>query len=615
MAETTEQIITEDKSYARVNGRAKKNRMSHQFTVFLSVVLLINTCIAVVITTYCFSNEYLSLIESRVDVAGSNMKIFIEDLLSLRLQINSLDGIEKELEKDVKVDKDVIYANVVDENCKVLYSYPTAEKGKLFYPEYISSLIKKNVRKTFATYSTFYTFIPVIDPLYQRVVGGINIGVSRHSVYNKALGTMLYSFITFVIFILFTLAVLYWNIKRATKPLELLADNAMQLGKGDLSVRANVTENNEIGFLAESFNEMAERLESSFNELHSAREKILLRENKLKDAQAQLVLNEKMASLGVLISGIAHEINTPAGAIANVASDLRDRTRKITDLLINIHRLPEKELPRFCAFVDEFSINEFNMDSGMQWKKSSEIGKWLTEAGVQNKREVAAILAKYNLLDKGKLAQYEDLLKQPWVMELSDSIGTINLGIKICDSSIKKITDIVRALKYYAYTDMDKIASIDINENIENVLLLMNNKLKYDVKVEKELGPLPLIRCTSEISQVWTNLISNSYDAIKEVDMEAKKGLIRIETREQGEWISVQVMDNGSGISGENVSRLFDPFFTTKGIGKGTGLGLSIVSGIVKKHEGRISVDSVPGKTVFTVLLPREHGNGGWKIE
>jgi len=191
-----------------------------------------------------------------------------------------------------------------------------------------------------------------------------------------------------------------------------------------------------------------------------------------------------------------------------------------------------------------------------------------------------------------------------------DAFGTVNVSRQICGSSIKKISELVKALKYYAYTDMDKTSLVDINENIQNVLLLMHNKLKYSLDVEKELQSLPPIDCTSEISQVWTNLISNAHDAVVESKNREEKGKIRIETRTQDDWITVQIADNGVGISPENTTKMFDPFYTTKGIGKGTGLGLSIVSGIVKKHNGQISVDSMPGKTTFTVSLPINNGNG-----
>jgi PAS domain S-box-containing protein len=351
-------------------------------------------------------------------------------------------------------------------------------------------------------------------------------------------------------------------------------------------------------------------LEDQNNMLQQAHEHLVQREKKLKDAQSQLVLSEKMASLGVLIAGIAHEINTPAGAIANVSTDLRTKVKTIMDHLMNIHDLSREELHLLGSLTEQFTNGEFVPESGLQWKKSREIRKWLAESGVENDKDVVTTLSKYNLLDKERLAPYESLLKKQWAVNLMDAFGTVSVGMQICDSSIKKISELVKALKYYAYTDMDKTSLVDINENIQNVLLLMHNKLKYSLDVEKELQSLPPIDCTSEISQVWTNLISNAHDAVVESKNREEKGKIRIETRTQDDWITVQIADNGVGISPENTTRMFDPFYTTKGIGKGTGLGLSIVSGIVKKHSGRISVDSMPGKTTFTVSLPIDNGNG-----
>jgi two-component system, NtrC family, sensor kinase len=191
-----------------------------------------------------------------------------------------------------------------------------------------------------------------------------------------------------------------------------------------------------------------------------------------------------------------------------------------------------------------------------------------------------------------------------------DAFGTIQTGMQICESSIQKINEIVKALKYYAYTDMDKTSLVDVNDNIENVLLLMHNKLKYSIKVNKKLRPISPVHCTNEISQVWTNLISNAYDAIMEVHGSDGQGIIEIETGEEDGFIRIQVTDNGVGISSDNQEKLFDPFFTTKEIGSGTGLGLSIVSGILKKHQGSITVNSIPGKTTFNVLMPKDGSTG-----
>ena len=607
-----------------ISGQQNQGRLSRQITWILFVILSLNTIIAVSIAGSHFMKEYVSLMQSRVETVASNLKTLMQDILELELPIGSLQGIEKELEKTVRGDLKALYSNVVDRDCKVIYSFPKRKTTEPFYPSVLLSLVRSNTQKTFSTGSSYNTFIPIKDPNSNRVVGGINIGISKRHVYSKTINTLRILIITFIASILVSLILLYWITKRTMKPLVVLTDGALALGKGDLSVRVKIDEKNEIGSLAESFNYMAERLaedrgkltsytaelENQNKKLQQAQERILQRENKLKDAQTQLVLSEKMASLGVLIAGVAHEINTPAGAIANVAFDLNGRIKAITDHLMNIHGLSPEELHLLVSLTEEFTNGKFVPEGGSQWKKGREIRKWLAESGVENDKDVVTILSKYNLLDKERLAPYESLLKKPWALDLMDCFGTVNVGMEICDSSIKKISDIVKALKYYAYTDMDQTSLLDINENVQNVLVLMHNKLKYSIDVEKELKPLPGIHCTSEISQVWTNLISNAHDAIMESQNPDEKGKIRIETGEQDDWIRVHITDNGVGIPAENTSKMFDPFYTTKGIGKGTGLGLSIVSGIVKKHNGHISVDSLPGETTFTVSLPIKNEKG-----
>ncbi len=164
-----------------------------------------------------------------------------------------------------------------------------------------------------------------------------------------------------------------------------------------------------------------------------------------------------------------------------------------------------------------------------------------------------------------------------------------------------RISEIVRALKSYSYLGQAPILEVDLHEGLDNTLVILRSKLKAGVAVHREYAPdLPHIMAYgSELNQVWTNLIDNAADAMN------GHGNIAIRTRRDGEWVVVDIEDDGPGIPEGIQGRIFDPFFTTKAPGKGTGLGLSMSYGIVvEKHKGRISLESRPGMTRFTVMLP-----------
>jgi len=167
--------------------------------------------------------------------------------------------------------------------------------------------------------------------------------------------------------------------------------------------------------------------------------------------------------------------------------------------------------------------------------------------------------------------------------------------------AIKQIQRIVGALKRYSHLDQAKIEAADLHDGIENTLTLLQHELKYGIQIVRRFGQLPKIPIyVDELNQVWTNLIHNAVQAL------GGNGEIAVETEvDEGEGVArVRVIDSGPGIDPDVLPRIFDPFFTTKGKGEGTGLGLLIVSKILEKHGGTISVESVPGRTCFTVVLP-----------
>jgi len=168
------------------------------------------------------------------------------------------------------------------------------------------------------------------------------------------------------------------------------------------------------------------------------------------------------------------------------------------------------------------------------------------------------------------------------------------------ESSTSRISDLVGAIKEYTFMDQSPVQEVDIVRGIETTLAIMEHKLKKGITVTREFAPdVPKVTANGgELNQIWTNLIDNAADAMKE------KGQLRVRVTHEGNYVLVEVADNGSGIPEDIQSHIFEPFFTTKGVGDGTGLGLDAVQRIVRKMRGTINFDSVPGETRFQVRIP-----------
>lgn len=294
--------------------------------------------------------------------------------------------------------------------------------------------------------------------------------------------------------------------------------------------------------LGEQFNIMMHILEVKNRELKDSL-------NRLKETQSQIIHQEKMASIGQLSSGIAHEINNPTGFVMSNLKTLRDYLEDIIKLIRT-----------YKEFVE--NINE-----------------------LRDEERVKAI-SKINELEKEIDVDF-----------LMDDIPSL------IDESIdgtKRIKRIVSDLKNFAHPGKKELVYADINQNIESTLNIVWNELKYKAEVKKEYGDIPQILCyPQELNQVFMNILINAAQAIKD------KGLITIKTGSKNGYVEVKISDTGQGIPEENLPRIFDPFFTTKDVGKGTGLGLNVAYNIIKKHKGTIEVDSKVGEgTTFTVKIP-----------
>jgi len=411
------------------------------------------------------------------------------------------------------------------------------------------------------------------------------------------------------------LSLYFWLRSGVLLRIQRLDEATRQVAVGNYEVTVADARQDELGHLNTTFNNMVADLKRSKEELTEYHRKNL--EQKVKDAtnelkrayldlqgaQAQIVLKEKMASLGVLIAGIAHEINTPVGAIQNVSQSLGERVARLPSLVVALNDAPGPAPAEIQACLEEVVHQAAAMAELPSYLELAEVEDLLRDAGVEDWNEMTDSLAAINLARPWWIQKHLSCLRSGPVFDLLEQVGGLVQAATIARLSASKIGEIIKALKYYAYTDKARVEPTDINESVRTALVLLNNKLKYAVKVTTEFADdLPLIPCTSEIHQIWTNLLSNACDAIEEAG-EGREGAITVQTGYTEGHAVVRVTDNGVGIPEDLKQKIFDPFFTTKDIGKGTGLGLAIAAGIIKKHDGRLEVASQPGHTCFEVWL------------
>lgn len=266
---------------------------------------------------------------------------------------------------------------------------------------------------------------------------------------------------------------------------------------------------------------------------------------RLKDAQSQLLQSEKLASIGQLAAGVAHEINNPVGYISSNIGSLK---HSLDDLL---------------RLIDCYEGAEDKLDDA---------------------QALAAVRALKQEIDL-------DFLKEDLHSLLSES-----------EEGVSRVRQIVQDLKDFSHMDEVEWQWADLHKGLNSTLNIVNNELKYKAEVVKEYGDLPQVECIiSQLNQVFMNLLVNAAHAIEE------RGLITVRTGTEGKNAWVEIEDTGKGMDAETQKRIFDPFFTTKGVGEGTGLGLSLSYGIIQKHGGSISVESEPGRgTIFRVCIPIE---------
>jgi signal transduction histidine kinase len=298
---------------------------------------------------------------------------------------------------------------------------------------------------------------------------------------------------------------------------------------------------------------LEKKVEERTHELHMANEDLNVVLQDLKDKESQLVESEKMAVLGQLTAGIAHEINNPINFVTSNVGPLKRDIEIMAEMLINIEEIG---LSDSSVDVKQMQINKYKEDIEYDY--------------------------------------------------LQTEIGHLIKGIS---EGANRTAEIVKGLRMSSRLDESDLRKADINDGLDTTMVLVNNLLGDKIRCVKDFGDLPLVECyPGKMNQVFLNIISNAIHAIAKKHQNDSTGVLNINTSLNEKSISIRIRDNGTGMDENTKKKIFEPFFTTKAVGEGTGLGMSIAYNIIKKHNGHILINSTVGQgTEFVIDIPIIH--------
>jgi signal transduction histidine kinase len=356
-------------------------------------------------------------------------------------------------------------------------------------------------------------------------------------------------------------------------------------------------------FPAELFPELIQKMPELVKQL------VGLMADRIRETTRMEQQRDRLAALGKLSAGLAHELNNPAAAAKRATAQLRTAIKRIKDASVELGRrelssAQKAEIEKLeTAFVqsdqppgDALAISDLEEKVDSLLRSHGQNDLWQLAADLAHKNVGPEVLESlFAILDPP--AARAALVRIAATVEIYNMLNEI-------ESATSRISDLVGAIKEYTYMDQAPVQNVDIVKSLEMTLTILNHKLKRGIVVQRDYQKIPFLVNSfgSELNQVWTNIIDNAIDAM------GGKGELRIRTYREDNCVVVEIGDNGPGIPPETEPHIFEPFFTTKGVGEGTGLGLDTVQRIVRKHRGNIQVTSKPGDTRFQVWLPLSDG-------
>jgi signal transduction histidine kinase len=334
--------------------------------------------------------------------------------------------------------------------------------------------------------------------------------------------------------------------------------------------------------------------------------------------QSITVQQEKMASLGTLAAGLMHELNNPGSAARRAASQLRENLQRMHELTLKFKERDLTKEQKQCMYdLQKQALaakQPLRMNSLDQSDAEEAVAEWMESAHIENAWKMAPTLVSIGM-DARELEKVRSDFNGPMLSEALSWLEALVSSMQLVgtiEESIGRVTDLVHAVKSYAYEGKGQKQTIDVNDSIHATLVILGHKIREkEIVLKKNFAPdLPSMHSEcSGLNQIWTNLLDNAIDAVPQ------HGEIRVRTwaeksggdpAKQHSDLCISVSDNGSGIPLESQPQIFDPFYTTKPVGVGTGIGLGIVQRIVEQYGGTIRFTSEPGSTEFVVRLPSD---------